>query len=63
MTNNEPKTIRELYFYIQGEFKTIREDLQNTRRIVFWIGGIAGSIATGVILGLFKILGATGLFK
>jgi len=57
MGNSEPKTIRELYFYIQGEFKAIREELQNARKITFWIGGIAGGIVTGLIIGLFKLLG------
>jgi hypothetical protein len=47
-----PKNTRELYFYMKGEFDTINSKF----KLVFWIGGISGSIFSAIVLGLFKLL-------
>ncbi len=52
MSETEPKTIRELYFYMQGEFETINSKL----KLVFWVGGLAGMIFSGIIVGFFKLI-------
>lgn len=68
MANGEPKTVKELCFYIRGElsvmraeakgeFNTLKESLNNIKRTTFWFGGIAGAIISGVIVGLLKLLG------
>ena len=57
MSNNEPKTIRELYFYCKGEFEILQVEIKNMRKITFWIGGLTGGIISAVIAGLFKIFG------
>lgn len=45
----EPETIRELFFYLQGEFKEVRQEVKAQRRFVYWfsstISGIVASIA------------------
>jgi hypothetical protein len=69
-SGKEPKTVRELYFYIDGKFdtmketiegelSTINESIKNTRKITFWIGGITGAIVSGVMIGVFKFLSET----
>lgn len=48
-----PKNTRELYFYMKGEFSTINNKL----KLVFWIGGLSGTIFSGIVIVLFKIFG------
>ncbi len=47
-----PKNTRELYFYMKGEFDTINSKL----KLVFWIGGISGTIFSTVVVTLFKLI-------
>jgi hypothetical protein len=49
----EPKNTRELYFYIKGEFEVINNKL----KLVFWIGGLSGTIFSGIVIGIVKVLG------
>jgi len=53
MANGEPKTVRELYFWMKGEFDTINSKL----RLVFLIGGIAGSVFGSLVILIFKFFG------
>jgi hypothetical protein len=48
-----PKNTRELFFYMKGEFDKINDRL----KLVFWIGGLAGTIFTSLTIALFKIFG------
>jgi hypothetical protein len=50
MSNGEPKTVRELYFWMKGEFDSIK-------RMVYWISGLTATIISGIIVGLIKLLG------
>ena len=47
MGNAEPKTVRELYFYTKGEFKSIK-------KMMWMITWITGSAIIGIILNLIK---------
>jgi hypothetical protein len=55
-SEQEPKTVRELYFYMDGRFDTIETDIKNMRKVTFWIGGITGAIFSGIVATLFKFI-------
>ena len=55
--NNTPRTIRELYFFVEGEFETLKSEIKNLRKITFWIASVTGSIITGIIIGILKLSG------
>jgi hypothetical protein len=59
MTNEkkEPRTIRELWFLLDGRLDTIEVKISNIKKVTFWIGGITGGVISGLILLAFKIFG------
>jgi hypothetical protein len=65
MSNGEPRTVRELYIYVKGEFEgmhtkieSIKDEIKFKMKMVLLIGGMAGSIFSGIIFGVLKLLGA-----
>jgi hypothetical protein len=56
----EPRTLRELYIYTEGEFEAINQKLDaiyDKMKLVFLIGGFAGSIFSAIVIGLLKLVG------
>ena len=59
MTANEskaPETVNELYFYMQGEFKELRKEIQGERKFTGFISGFVGLIAGGVGASIILII-------
>lgn len=56
--SEEPRTIRELYFYMKGEFEKLDEKICNVKKTSLAIGGLSGGILGALITGIFKIFGA-----
>ena len=50
-----PKNTRELYFFVKGQFDGIKQEIRNTRKFTFWIGGLTGGVVSGLIILAFKI--------
>lgn len=57
MSNGAIKTVNELHIYIDGKFDMLRTEIRNIRKVTFWMGGLAGGIVTGIVVGLFKLVG------
>ncbi len=62
--SREPKTIGELFIYIEGEFlrlqtevENMRTEMENTRKFTYWVAGISGASSATVFLGVCKIVG------
>ncbi len=53
MSDESPRTVRELYIYVKGEF----EVLNNKLSLVFWIGGLSGTIFSLLAVGFLKLVG------
>lgn len=55
--SKEPKTIGELFFYMEGEFTTIRAEMKNMKRFIYWVAGISGASSATIFLGVCKLVG------
>jgi hypothetical protein len=49
MGDIEPKTTRELLIYIKGEISELKTEISNIRKITFWMGGLAGAVASAIV--------------
>ena len=50
----EPETVRELYFYIEGEFSTLSKEIKNIKRFSYWIAGIVSVGVASISAALLK---------
>ena len=55
--SKEPKTIGELFFYMEGEFSAIRTEIDNMKNYVRWVCGVMLGIPM-TIFGIIKIVNA-----
>lgn len=62
--SKEPKTIGELFFYMDGEFtrlqteiKGVQDEMENMKKFTYWVAGISGGSAATVFLGVCKLVG------
>jgi len=51
----EPRTIRELCFYIDGKFEGLTKEIRDIRKFVYWIAGITMVAATSISIGIIKV--------
>jgi len=59
MGNSIPSTVKELYYYMKGEFENIDTKFENMNmklKLVFWIGGFAGTLFSGIVITIFKVV-------
>jgi len=52
-----PSTIDELYYYIEGEFKILRNEIANMKKFTYWVAGTASAAAVSIFVGILKLLG------
>jgi len=55
--SKEPKTIGELYIYMDLEFTRLQADIENMKKFTYWVAGISGASSATVFLGVCKIVG------
>ncbi len=51
-----PKNTRELFIFMQGEFKILKQKIDNIKKITFWVAGISASIVSGIITGIVNLI-------
>jgi len=56
--SKEPKTIGELFIYIESEFLRLQTELENMRKFTYWVAGISSIGSATVFLGVCKLVGA-----
>ena len=57
MMSKEPKTIGELFIYIEGEFLRLQSEMENIKKFTYWVAGISGASSATVFLGVCKLVG------
>lgn len=55
--SREPKTIAELFIYIEGEFSRLQTEIESMKRFTYWVAGISGASSATVFLGVCKLVG------
>jgi len=55
--NKEPKTIGELFIYIDGEFARLQTEIESMKKFTYWVAGISGASSATVFLGVCKLVG------
>lgn len=51
---SEPQTIRELFFYIEGEFENLRKEVKNVKKFSYWVAGIISLGVTSISIAIIK---------
>jgi len=55
--SKEPKTIGELFIYIDGEFTRLQTEIESMKKFTYWVAGISGASSATVFLGVCKLVG------
>lgn len=62
--SKEPKTIGELFIYMDMEFRNLKteienmkKEMENMRKFIYWVAGISGSSSAAILLGVCKLVG------
>jgi len=55
--SKEPRTIGELFIYMEGEFLRLQSELENMKKFTYWVAGISGVSSATVFLGVCKLVG------